>query len=177
MNLGRFFVGKTQRFDGTWNFEIMGLKELLQKQRGRIIGPECTHVLGDEKCGVDINSMKRIGTISSYNGSTGIVISGVDDLPANFSRGGYVRTISGRNAFAKLDVKEHSGGGSIELWTPPPFPFEIGQQIEVWPGCTKRAREDCHSRFNNIKRFGGFPHVPGSDRAFRQADVKPPETS
>ena len=36
-----------------------------------------------------------------------------------------------------------------------------GDAYKLYPGCGKRALEDCRNRYNNILNFRGEPHLPG----------------
>ena len=45
------------------------------------------------------------------------------------------------------------------------FAFADGDQFSIEPGCNKLF-STCKTKFNNVKNYGGFPFVPGQDKAF-----------
>ena len=41
--------------------------------------------------------------------------------------------------------------------------IQVGDELEIFPGCRKRNAEDCATKFNNIVNFRGEPFIPGQD--------------
>lgn len=78
---------------------------------------------------------------------------------------GVVTFTGGANAGLSFEIRE-SSGGRLQLFERPPHPVEIGDAIEVVPGCDKRP-ETCRERYANLLNFRGEPFLPGSDALLR----------
>jgi uncharacterized phage protein (TIGR02218 family) len=62
-------------------------------------------------------------------------------------------------------IKRHeveSGKARLELWEPMRVPPLPGDRVRCEVGCDK-TMQTCRSRFDNLRNFRGFPHVPGDD--------------
>ena len=53
-------------------------------------------------------------------------------------------------------------GQTFLLWDILPYQIQIGDTYNVKPGCDKTF-DTCKTKYSNGDRYGGFPHVPGSD--------------
>jgi hypothetical protein len=53
--------------------------------------------------------------------------------------------------------------GTATLYLPTPRPVGVGDRCLIYPGCAKRALEDCKGKFGNILNFRGEPYLPGLD--------------
>ena len=91
--------------------------------------------------------------------------------PAGWADYGRVRITCGANAGARREVRAHGADGLIALWEPFAAPLAIGDTVSIAAGCDKRLAT-CRDRFANVANFRGFPHVPGTDAAFRYPDAR-----
>ncbi len=78
---------------------------------------------------------------------------------------------SGLNAGARREVRRHGADGLLALWEPFAGPLTICDAASITAGCDKRLAT-CGDRFANVANFRGFPHVPGTDAAFRYPDAR-----
>ena len=76
-----------------------------------------------------------------------------------FTAGKLVWT-SGDNTGRAMEVRSYVPG-CILLAQPMPRRSAPGDAYKLYPGCGKRALEDCRNRYNNILNFRGEPHLPG----------------
>lgn len=157
-------MGDIQYNADGFSCDIYNLMYLLDKQIGTIITNKCRHKLysqnGDDPwqvgyCGVNEISNTYTGTVSSITtqglkfDATGMGVS------ANLLANGVLTWTSGNNDNGTYEVKAN-GTGSIDLFLPTTYTIEIGDTFNVTAGCDKTS-STCHTKFNNIINFGGFP--------------------
>lgn len=159
--------GEIVRTKGMFQVELRGLTEKLNRPSGRVYQAQCSAVLGDEQCTIDIADPAYSVRTPILDHDDGRVFS-VDRLSQFadrwFERGrlvvvdGYGKDQSGTIKTDRLvgDVRV------IELWqgfTARPNP---GDLILIEAGCDQRGTT-CRNKFANFLNFRGFPHIPGDD--------------
>lgn len=79
---------------------------------------------------------------------------------AGWFQNGNVQFTAGANVgvIAK-DIRSHTGE-TFTLFDEFPFDIEVGDEVVLEVGCSKRFREDCIEKFDNAVNFQGWPHVP-----------------
>ena len=159
-NLGEITRGKT-----IFKAEVRGLAHILQQKKGRLYQYTCDAIVGDSRCGVnlDTSTFKGTGTVTSTDGKSSIVASGLGIYTNNWFNRGKLTFTSGNNNGESKEVKTHSlveGTVSILLWEPFPFIINSSDTFTITAGCDKTFRT-CKSKFNNAINFRGFPHIPG----------------
>lgn len=75
---------------------------------------------------------------------------------------GTIVWILGENSGITSEVQQY-GSATTMLHLQTPFPIASGDTFVISPGCDKTF-QTCKSKFSNKDRFGGFPHIPGSDK-------------
>ena len=144
--------------------ELRGLTAAFAQNIGRIYQPSCDADLGDTRCGVNLATFTD-GTISTtVTGVTSTRVFAASALgqPADWFSGGLVTWTAGENDGLAMECKSFAGG-SVELAQAMPFAITVGDAFTITAGCDK-LHTTCFTKFNNIVRFRGFPHVPGTDR-------------
>lgn len=90
--------------------------------------------------------------------------------PADFFLGGHLKFTTGKNAGLALEVKSYDPSQQrITFQVPARKVIAVCDEFELLPGCLKRL-EDCRDKFDIVRNFRGFPHVPGKDRLFDYPD-------
>ena len=56
------------------------------------------------------------------------------------------------------------GGSQIALFKPFLFPIAVGDTFTALPGCD-HTTGSCQTLFDNLARYGGFPHIPPPEAA------------
>lgn len=80
---------------------------------------------------------------------------------------GYMEWTSGANAGTISEVKVYTFLTNIlEFQLKSGLDIVVGDTFDLYPGCDKLV-DTCHSKFNNLVNFGGFPTVPGVDKVVR----------
>ncbi|WP_372623410.1 DUF2163 domain-containing protein [Falsiroseomonas sp.] len=163
--IGRVTAGQT-RFEA----ELLLPSALLDRPVLDLYTPECRVDLFSPACGIAAAAWTRTAAITAVLSDTAFVAAGFTE-PAGWADYGRVTITSGANASARREVRSHSADGLVELWEPFAAPLAIGDAISITAGCDKRLAT-CRDRFANVANFRGFPHVPGTDAAFRYPDAR-----
>jgi uncharacterized phage protein (TIGR02218 family) len=163
--IGRVTAGQT-RFEA----ELLLPAALLDRPVLDLYSPECRVDLFSAPCGIAEAAWTRTGIITAILSDTSFVVSGFTE-PAGWAAYGRVTATSGANAGARREVRNHGADGLVELWEPFAAPLAIGDAVSIAAGCDKRLAT-CRDRFANTLNFRGFPHLPGTDAAFRYPDAR-----
>jgi uncharacterized phage protein (TIGR02218 family) len=163
LRVGQF--GEVSRSKGSWQVEVRGLMNALQRTITRTYLPTCDADLGDSRCGVNLAGVTGTGTVTSVTDNRQFVASalvGAVDVYA----GGRLTWTSGQNTGRQMEVRSNTGSGGVTLFLPMPSNVLIGDQFSIVQGCNKTT-DHCKVKFNNLVNFRGFPHVPGVDKTLR----------
>ena len=161
-------IGELRRAGGSFQAELRGLTEALNRPLGRVYQKPCTAVLGDGACRF---AMETPG-YSDELAVSGVLESREFRWPvlAGFEPGWFARgrltvlsgAAQGLWGAIKQDRIEERGTRVIELWQPLGDQVVPGDQLRLDAGCDKRM-ETCRLKFNNLRNFQGFPDIPGED--------------
>ena len=162
-------IGEITRGAQAFEAEIVGLSEDLNVPVGRAFTPGCSCRLGDDKCGVNLDSPanRADGMVTVLDQPQRFEVSGLEGIGSGFFAAGALVWTSGANDGVGSHVNLHQRGAgivTIELWRSPPLAIRTGDRFRVTAGCDKTART-CRVKFDNILNFRGFPHIPGDDVA------------
>lgn len=147
--------------------EVRGLSHLLNQPRGRIYQYGCDAVLGDSRCGIDLDNVlyRGTGAVLAAEEERRMTVSGLADFDDGWFARGSLEWTSGANQGRNGEIKFHrkaNGQVVIELWQAAAGPIVIGDAFTVRAGCDKQFAT-CRVKFANAVNFRGFPHVPGDD--------------
>ncbi|MCA8888676.1 MAG: DUF2163 domain-containing protein [Parvularculaceae bacterium] len=162
-------IGEVTREGARFRAEIRGRSHALDRTVGRVYQRQCDAILGDARCGVDLDApaFSAAGAVTAILDDQRFVVSGLAPFaPAWFAHGA-LTWMSGANAGLFGHVKAHdknAAGDAISLWTPPGEAVSVGDAFEISAGCDKRA-ETCRAKFSNLVNFRGFHLMPGNDFA------------
>lgn len=167
-------IGEVVRAGDAFRAELRRMTHRLEQVQGRIYGRRCDAMLGDGRCGVDLDdpALRAEGAVAEVLGETLIRVSGVGAATSGFFRYGVLRFTDGANAGQACDIEDHRQDGTavtLSLWLPPPLPIALGDTFTITAGCDKRFAT-CGDKFANVLNFRGFPHMPGTDFAYGYAD-------
>ena len=167
--LAKARIGEIERRGHQFTAELRGMGEALSRPVGRVYQRTCDAVVGDARCGVDLNAPAYFaeGVVTALVDEQRFIASGLEAFDAHWFDHGAVRWTSGANAGLGGHIKTQvpgSAGAAIDLWTPPGGPIAIGDRFEARAGCDRRA-ETCAQKFSNLINFRGFHLMPGNDFA------------
>jgi uncharacterized phage protein (TIGR02218 family) len=155
-------IGEVRRGGSVFEAELRGLQAALNKPRGRVFSRYCDAMLGDGRCGKDVETaaFRGEGVVSRIIGTHAFAATGLDA----FEEGWFSR---GRVAIGDVsaEIAAHSvadGEVIFELLDVLGDALEIGAECVAYAGCDKRF-QTCRTKFENGANFRGFPHMPGND--------------
>lgn len=168
------FTGETQRTGLAFSAELRGLSSRMGQTLTRTYQRTCDAVVGDARCGVNLNTStyKGTGEVSVAVSPRVLRATGLGAYASSWFDQGVLTFTSGPCSGISIDVKSHtvdSGVVTLELWSPPAFDLAVGWDFTVTAGCQLTA-EMCKARFNNIVNFRGFNKMPGNDAVIRNPD-------
>jgi uncharacterized phage protein (TIGR02218 family) len=130
----------------------------------------CVWRFGSSGCGFNVASVTlAVGSVVVGSCTTWSLLLNSGTISASFSNGrfdfGRVTITDGVNSGHIRTVRVHTGD-LLELSHPLPINSFTNMKLSIYPGCRKRRIEDCHSLYNNVKNFLGFPWIPVQEDAF-----------
>lgn len=160
-------LGEIERSSGAFRAELRGLAEALNRAGGRVYQKACDAVLGDVRCGVnldDIAYQKETEIVSIDRGVRFTLPSQPEYSDGWFSRGRVlVRSGAAKGAIGVVKQDREVGGSRlVETWEILSPALSPGDLVRLEAGCDKRI-ETCRVKFDNLLNFRGFPDIPGED--------------
>jgi len=159
--------GEITRSKGMFQVELRGLTERLNRPIGRVYHAECSAILGDRRCTIDLTDVAYSAQVPIISHEAGRVFK-VEALPGYaaqwFERGRLVvldGTGKGQSGLIKTD-RFVDDFRIIELWQGFSSLPQTGDLLRLEAGCDKRG-STCRDKFSNFLNFRGFPHIPGED--------------
>ncbi len=158
--IGEVSLGRT-----TFEAELRGLSQAFTQQLCELTSPTCRAALGDTRCGVNLGPITVTGTVTSITSALVWTDSSRAEA-ADFFKYAKLTWTSGANAGYSMEVKAHAAGGIITMQLPMPYPIAVGDAYSLPPGCDKLLAT-CVTKFSNVVRFRGEPHLPGQDELLK----------
>ena len=173
VELRRGVIGQVRRGRHAFVAEVRSLAHRLQQPVGRTYQFTCDAVLGDGRCGVNLDAPanKASGTVQRRLDSRSFDALGVGGYGLGFFALGTLTWTSGANAGLTFRVSDHAKPEAdwiLTLMEAPARPISAGDAFVVRAGCDKTI-ETCRGRFDNVVNFRGFPTIPGSNAVLRYA--------
>jgi len=164
-------VGTITHDGQNYRFELIGLLDRLEQTLTHSYTRTCRYTLGESACGVDLTAAvyRRTGTLSSVTDAAQFSSSARTEAAGFFSSGSISFT-SGANINLSASIKSFASGHFTQ-WQPLPHTPAVGDAYVVYAGCDKQF-STCRDKFSNALNFGGFPHIPGTDRLLQTPDAK-----
>jgi uncharacterized phage protein (TIGR02218 family) len=166
-----WILGNVDVEDNQFKAELRGRTQHLSQQIVPIFSPNCRAVLGDTRCGVNLDSYRYTGTVTSISEDRRkFVDSGMPVYTEDVFKFGLLEWLGpsdSENVGYQMEVKKFTPGTrEIELFSAMSFDIEVGDEFTVTYGCDKSV-ETCLNRFNNVENFRGEPYIPGQDKVIR----------
>jgi uncharacterized phage protein (TIGR02218 family) len=153
-------LGEVRRGVHAFEAEVRGLQAALNKPVGRVFSRYCDALLGDSRCGKDIDTptYRGEGVVAHIESPRVFSASGLASFEAGwFARG---RVLAGG---VSVEIATHDLRDAEAIFeTLDPIALSLGDAIIVYAGCDKRF-DTCRIKFENSVNFRGFPHMPGND--------------
>lgn len=168
-------VGEVVRNHHTFTAELRGLAHELNQAMGRTYKYSCDATLGDSRCGVNLGGglYTATGSVLQLLGHSRWFSSvELNSFPTQWFTGGKLTWTTGANQGLSQGVRlftNTAGTAQVELWFPMPYEIQSGDDFTILVGCDKQFAT-CRYRFNNIRNFRGFPHMPDPSKVFTYPD-------
>ena len=167
LRLFRGKLGEVTRGEGAFQAELIGFGEALNQPQGFAFLAQCSAVLGDARCRLDLSQPGYVSERPAQVVEDGVRFSfddftGFDD---RWFERGRMLVLSGAAAGLSGSIKNDRLDGSgrvIELWQEIRAEIAPGDLLRFEAGCDKQA-PTCRLKFNNFLNFRGFPDIPGED--------------
>lgn len=129
--------------------KIVGLptKGMMDLYGGIPLTNQCAWILGEGKCGVDVDALSETALVDSIDGLQ-ITFDSLATTTAGYWHRGFV-SYDGLN----IGVRIYTTGTSMELVALPPTSW-VGKTVTLIPGCDGTI-ETCRSKFDSEETFGG----------------------
>lgn len=174
--------GAVRFSEHAFEVDLIGEQAALERAIGRVYGRQCDAIIGDARCGVDLDqpafaremivaALLDTGEISVAAAPVpGDAASITIPRPSGFFMGGAADWLSGANAgqatsvLADINLPGENAGAArqLRLADAPAFAIVAGDRLRLRAGCDKMAAT-CRDKFSNITNFRGFPFLPGAD--------------
>lgn len=158
-------IGEIRRGEAAFDVELRGLSERLNRPHGRDFLHVCDALLGDKRCGVDVESVEYSGTgfVLGVEDARTLRVAGLNGYAEGWFDDGLITWSDGVLAERKHAVAVHrtrDGDVRLTLTTDLVVQPEIGDAFVAVAGCDKRL-ETCREKFANTVNYRGFPFIPG----------------
>lgn len=163
----RGYIGEITYGKNAFTAELRGLTEKLNSRIGRSYLKQCTALLGDKACQVDLTKPNfRIETkVKRSESQLTIFLDNMSGFETDWFTFGTLEFKSGKNSgsvFSIVSDKTVNSERKLVLSDEPYFTIDEGDDVELIVGCNK-ASDTCRLKFQNMVNFQGFPSIPGED--------------
>lgn len=144
----------------TWRMTVQTNADRLNDTVHNVIQPNCrwTGRLDSPRCGIDKYAFGHLADITTVNSPKQFIIATTINNPHifNWSSGsGYIEVKTGLNAGLEFEI-DNVSGSTVTLRKNAPYTFEVGDSIQLVPGCDG-SFWTCQTIFGNNQKWGGFP--------------------
>lgn len=164
-------IGEIVREDGVFRAELRSAQQGLNATHGRVYQGLCDAMLGDARCGVNLDdpAFRGFATVTGINDPYRVCVTGLEEFDAGWFGFGAAVWTDGRRDGLRDGVISHERVGGVDVlgfavklgdW------IAVGDTLSVTAGCDRRFAS-CKAKFANAANFRGFPHIPGSDYVLR----------
>lgn len=160
-------IGEIIQEDKQFRVELRSAQHKLNQVQGRIYRKTCDAILGEKRCGVDLNAPTLWAqiTVKALTGDMSITCDGIAHFASNWLAHGKVKWLSGRR-IGCIDVIVQNDANELDFEKPIKQYLSVNDIGIVTAGCM-RSSAMCSEKFDNIANFQGFPHIPGADFLMR----------
>ncbi len=164
-------IGEIVREDGRFRAELRSTQQGLNATHGRIYQGPCDAVVGDRRCGVDLDdpAFRATAMVIGFDDPHRVRVAGLDGFEAGWFGFGLAVWAEGRRQGLSDAIVSHDRVGTEDVLA---FGVRVadwvvaGDTLTVTAGCD-RGWGTCRTKFGNGVNFRGFPHIPGNDYVLR----------
>lgn len=145
--------------------QFRGLMDLLNQPVGERTSTSCRYQLGETKCGVNLASFTRTGSVSSITNRQKFTVNLSPAAVDDYYRNGLITWTSGPNSGLKMETVGNVGN-VITLFAPMLSAVAAGHNFSIVAGDDKLLAT-CHTKFANAINFGGEPDMPTRESIYK----------
>ena len=145
--------------------QFRGLMDLLNQPCGERTSMTCRYKLGESKCGVNVASFTRTGTVTSVVNRQRFTVNLSPTAVDDYYKNGLITWTSGPNSGLAMETVTNTGN-EILLFAPMLANVAVGNAFSIVAGDDKTL-STCHTKFSNAVNFGGEPDMPTKDTIFK----------
>lgn len=169
--VSRTSIGEIVREDGAFRAELRSWQHALNRPRGRIYQALCDAVVGDARCGVDLESAayRADASVLDVRDRFRLAVDGLGTFAEGWFGLGSAAWSAGKRAGLMDQIVSHTRVGGVDILG---FAVAVGDWVLAGDAFVARAGCDrrfttCREKFGNAVNFRGFPHIPGNDFVLR----------
>lgn len=160
-------ISEIRRDKHSFEAEIVGCADLLNRSFGRSYLRTCDCDVGDKRCGIVLQNpiYETVATVVDVLDQESVIFADLEEFSNNWFDFGKFRWLTGenKNVTGRIRLTEKSDNDTVIHFTEmQPLLISVGDRISLTVGCDKNANT-CKDKFNNLLNFRGFPHMPGDD--------------
>lgn len=146
-----------------FSFEIRGIFSGERFIEVDIYSPVCRAQLGDSRCRYNIDSLKLTGQVSAVISDFKFTLTSIvnGSISKVYWNDGTCQFTSGANNGVAIEVAKRVNN-DFTLVLPAPLDIQVGDTVQIWPGCDKTLGS-CRDLYNNVINFQGEPFIPSPD--------------
>ncbi len=162
----RGHLGEIRREGASFQAELRGLTEALNRPGGRLYTRDCAATLGDAACALDTSAPRLSATLAAGETDGGAFrLTGLSAFAPRWFERGRLHVLSGAAQGLSGSIRSDRQEGSVrilDLWQPIRATVAPADRIRLEAGCDRTAAT-CRGKFGNLANFRGFPFIPGED--------------
>jgi len=149
---------------------LASIRTQLNRPAGMVYTKNCSALLGDSKCQVDMTSRVHVGAVTVVRSQASIETNMA--LASDLLTYGHLTWLTGANVAAQSEVSyqktltDHGTYNLIKFYNPPAAPIQVGDIFSATEGCDFTPAT-CKNRFNNLVNYRGVPWLPGNAQIVR----------
>lgn len=160
-------IGAIRYDEHVFRADIYSRARELNEPRGRLYTRQCDAVLGDKRCGLDLQTQEWTGSgeVVAVLNRARYRISGCEAYADKWFDLGMLRSGEPEQTFppVRITETERQDNMLIVCLAHAIRPaLKTGDAVTLQVGCDKLS-QSCAEKFNNLLNFRGFPHIPGND--------------
>lgn len=173
-----YFIAEVEFTGETWKAKLEGVTRLFKDRVGETYDRNCKYDLGRNRFGeisttsgcqfdVDAATKKAVTVATVVDARRIFTINGTYSEADDYFNLGRLTWTDGDNIGIISQVADWTlSTKRVELQVRVPFDIQVGDVLDMEPGCDK-IFTTCRDKFSNEIHFGGFHLIPGTDKALQ----------
>ena len=155
------YIGEISFHENICTIQASGISTKFNTKIGNVFSSSCRAILGDNKCGINLDKFSFKGEIHEIISNECIRL---DDckLPDLFFLGGILELSTGKSKNSKFIIYQHQDN-FLHFKNRENSTFELFDKFIITPACDKTL-QCCKDKFSNVLNFRGEPFIPSNHK-------------